>query len=61
MNEQIMDALLDDVRHLLAEHGTREEKLAAICQLLQDKVEHYDWVGFYLGSCQKLNIPIRLA
>jgi len=48
MDEQIVAALLDDVRRLMAGQGTREEKLTAVCRLLQDKVEHYDWVGFYL-------------
>ena len=48
MNEQIVGTLLDAVRRLMAGQGTREEKLAAICQILQDKVKHYDWVGFYL-------------
>lgn len=29
---------------------SREEKLQHICDLLQSKVAHYDWVGFYFAN-----------
>lgn len=29
---------------------TREEKLLAICQLLNDSVSYYNWVGFYFAN-----------
>ena len=28
----------------------RDEKLKQICQLLSDRVPHYDWVGFYFAN-----------
>ena len=29
---------------------TRDEKLQAICQLLNENVAHYNWVGFYFAN-----------
>lgn len=32
---------------------SRDEKLLAICQVLADKIDYYDWVGFYLVDPEK--------
>jgi L-methionine (R)-S-oxide reductase len=29
---------------------TRDEKLLSICQLLNSKIEYYNWVGFYFAN-----------
>ena len=29
---------------------TRDEKLKSICQLLQDNISYYNWVGFYFAN-----------
>ena len=29
---------------------TRNEKLLNICQLLQDNISYYNWVGFYFAN-----------
>ncbi|MCF8322875.1 MAG: GAF domain-containing protein [Flavobacterium sp.] len=29
---------------------SREEKLGAICQLLHDSIDYYNWVGFYFAN-----------
>ena len=29
---------------------SRDEKLLAICQLLNENVAHYNWVGFYFAN-----------
>ena len=29
---------------------SRDEKLAKICQLLQDEIPYYNWVGFYFAN-----------
>ena len=29
---------------------TRNEKLLNLCQLLQDSVSYYNWVGFYFAN-----------
>jgi len=43
-------SLLHEVRGIVRSNGTRDEKLGAITQLLAEKVDHYDWVGFYLAE-----------
>lgn len=32
------------------ERNTRDEKLFAICTLLQAEIPHYNWVGFYFAN-----------
>jgi L-methionine (R)-S-oxide reductase len=49
MTNQDFATLLIAVREIMASaSGTRDEKLRAICALLEREVAHYDWVGFYL-------------
>ena len=33
-----------------AENTTKDEKLLAICQLLSDSIEYYNWVGYYFAN-----------
>ncbi len=33
--------------------SNRDEKLKNICQLLQDHIDYYDWVGFYFRNGDK--------
>lgn len=40
--------LLNQVDKLLEHESTTEEKLQQICELLHQKVDVFDWVGFYL-------------
>ena len=41
--------LLTAIHEIVAPEGSSlEEKLHAICALLEREVAHYDWVGFYL-------------
>ena len=51
--KQDFTSLLDKVDGIL--HGTqnRDEKLYAVCELLEKEVAHYDWVGFYLVDPEK--------
>lgn len=37
-----------DVAVVCEGEGSRDEKLAQICALLAENIDHYDWVGFYL-------------
>lgn len=42
------------VKAIVAENGiSRDDKLKNICQLLQDHIEYYDWVGFYFRNGDK--------
>ena len=40
--------LLDDARNIVNSQGKVEDKLQDISQILANKVDYYDWVGFYL-------------
>lgn len=46
--EKLFDELVNGCRKLIASKSAREEVLQGICQLLADKVDYFDWVGFYL-------------
>lgn len=42
--------LLDEVRKIVAGKGDEWQRLKAVCDLLFEEVEHYDWVGFYIAE-----------
>jgi len=42
------DALIGEVRRIVENSGADAEKLQRVCDLLAERVPHYDWVGFYL-------------
>jgi len=42
--------LLDEVRKVVAGKGDEWGRLKAVCDLLYERVEHYDWVGFYIAE-----------
>jgi L-methionine (R)-S-oxide reductase len=49
MTNQDFATLLIAIREIVTSEETdRDEKLHAICALLEREVAHYDWVGFYL-------------
>jgi L-methionine (R)-S-oxide reductase len=35
---------------LTKENTTRDEKLLAVCQLLTDSIDYYNWVGYYFAD-----------
>ncbi|MDP5027607.1 MAG: GAF domain-containing protein [Flavobacterium sp.] len=37
---------------LTKENTTRDEKLLAVCQLLTDSIDYYNWVGYYFANHQ---------
>ena len=46
---QDFTTLLATIREIVvSEDSSRDDKLHAICALLEREVAHYDWVGFYL-------------
>jgi len=40
--------LVEESKTIVSGEGTRDEKLKRICSLLEENVEIFDWVGFYL-------------
>ena len=45
--------LLAEAKQLIAGEGSITEKLQAICDVLENKVTHYDWVGFYFADSEE--------
>lgn len=35
------------------------DRLKAVCQLLKDTIDHYDWVGFYFKNGEKEELKLR--
>lgn len=46
----LTDKLIPDIKYILGRNVTRDEKLFAICELLADEIETFDWVGFYIAD-----------
>lgn len=44
------ETVLPLVEDVLSKEISLDEKLFGICELLQDNVEHFDWVGFYIAD-----------
>ena len=40
--------IISEIDALIERGGERDEVLQGICDILREKVEYYDWVGFYL-------------
>lgn len=40
--------ILSQAQQIIRNNGSREEKLQAVCELLDQNVEVFDWTGFYL-------------
>ena len=48
MNFEHLKPLVIDI--LSSEKNTRDKKLKNLCQLLQDNISYYNWVGFYFAN-----------
>ena len=45
--------IINKVKEIVDSKLSRDEKLAATCDLLKDNVTYYDWVGFYIADQSK--------
>ena len=50
--------LLGLCKKLLTAEGERDDLLSAVCFLLKDEVEHYDWVGIYTADSGKKELRL---
>jgi L-methionine (R)-S-oxide reductase len=50
--------LKNKVDSILISGATIEEKLQAICDVLESEVSHYDWVGFYFKNGDKNELKL---
>jgi L-methionine (R)-S-oxide reductase len=48
--KQVFDSLMEEINMILEGPGKIKPKMQVICQLLQDRIPYYNWVGFYLGE-----------
>ena len=44
------ESILQQVKMIVNGNQARDEKLLAVCELLDRKIEVFDWTGFYLTS-----------
>ncbi len=44
------ETLKPEIKNIIAGKEDRNEKLLKICQLLQDNISYYNWVGFYFAQ-----------
>lgn len=50
LTEKITRQIISETKEILSQHDDRDEKLLAICKLLERKVKTFDWVGFYFAD-----------
>ncbi len=48
VREMTTDEILGEVGRIIKEGGKRDQVLLSVCRLLEESVEVFDWVGFYL-------------
>ncbi len=48
MDKETLTRLRQEVQTLLARTESTGEKLTALCRLLAEQIDHYNWVGFYM-------------
>jgi L-methionine (R)-S-oxide reductase len=51
-------ALLNQAKAIVDGPLERNEKLQAVCELLHDAVDYYNWVGFYLVDAPKAELVL---
>ena len=44
--------ILKEALDIIHSEDSAKDKMQAICDSLEDQIEHYDWVGFYLSDVE---------
>ena len=57
-NRGPFDSIENEISGIVRKDAGRTETLRAVCNLLKDKVPHYDWVGFYVKDGGKDELVI---
>jgi GAF domain-containing protein len=47
-NTELYQKIRGEIDRIITSSGDKRQKLQAICDLLHSRLEHFDWVGFYL-------------
>ncbi|HOO31647.1 MAG TPA: carboxymuconolactone decarboxylase family protein [Thermotogota bacterium] len=45
--------MINTIRNIVSTDFSRDEKLFSVCKLLNERVDYYNWVGFYLVDKEK--------
>jgi GAF domain-containing protein len=45
--------ILKEALDIIQSESSAKDKMQVICDLLEDQIEHYDWVGFYLSDVER--------
>ena len=45
--------ILKEALDIIQSESSAKDKMQIICDLLEDQIEHYDWVGFYLSDVER--------
>ncbi|TRZ43235.1 GAF domain-containing protein [Robertkochia solimangrovi] len=54
------DVLKNEVTGIISQNDTPiDDKLTAICELLRNNINYYDWVGFYFRNEDKEELKLR--
>ena len=53
------DSLLAKIEAKIISSIDKNEGLQLICQLLYDRIENYDWVGYYLHNPKKKELVLH--
>jgi len=53
--QKLFNSILEQIEKIVTGSLEQDEKLAAVCNLLKDKVSYYDWVGFYFVDPSRKN------
>jgi L-methionine (R)-S-oxide reductase len=48
----LFESVVSETEKIIGRAGGRDKALLAVCQLLAEKIPHYNWVGFYLVDAQ---------
>jgi GAF domain-containing protein len=44
--------ILKKALEIIHSEGSAKDKMQTVCDLLEDQIEYYDWVGFYLSDVE---------
>jgi GAF domain-containing protein len=53
-----VDVLSNKIDIIIASKSSKEEKLQAICDFLENEISYYDWVGFYFKNGDKQELKL---
>lgn len=54
----MLDSLIPKIKSIINSNQETDTKLQEICNLLQESVPHYDWVGFYFRNGDKEELKL---